>query len=292
MQSAVETLDILKTSLQKDWNYCLTTNGSLIDESILSFLGDHHFRITLSFDGYCQDIQREPGTFHPTVTTIRTILNDQNLTLETNTVCTPDTVNDVARSIRYIAELGVPEILLSFSNLHPWVTEAQEHLKQELESLRFFFLDLYKKTRKMPFQNFRPGTGSGRFVCTGGRSRMALAQDGSLWGCYMFPEFFKQVDKTERARGYCYGKFDDFIESPKESYSKITANYSRLHLDRCVSDRSICMLCPDIEACTMCPVSAAFSSRLIGKIPDWMCSVRKLIRDEKELFLDEIGRPG
>lgn len=221
---------------------------------------------------------------------IHAILNNKNLSLETNTVCTPDTVKDMVRSIRYIAELGVPEILLSFSNLHPWDTEALDHLMQKLESLRFFFRDLFKKTGEKPFQNFQPSSGSGRFVCMAGIDRMALSQDGSLWGCYMFPDFFKQIYQPKRAEGYSFGTLDDFIKNPDESYSKIAANYSRLRLDRCFSERSICMLCPEIEVCTMCPVSAAFSSGLLGKIPDWMCAQRKLIRDQRELFLDEIGR--
>ncbi len=215
-------------------------------------------------------------------------MKNKNITLETNTVCLPTTVNDVARSIQYIVELGVPEILLSFSNMHPWTKQSLSQLRTELRKLRHFFLDFHKRSGTIPFQNFRKNPTSGRFFCEAGKYRLALAQDGSLWGCYLFPEFFKQIDTQDNGRNYSFGKVDDFVNNLEEQYLKILSNYAQLRGDCFFSDQTICMLCPDVEVCTICPISAAFSSRLIGKIPEWMCSLRRIMRQERELFFNEI----
>jgi sulfatase maturation enzyme AslB (radical SAM superfamily) len=288
IKSAVETLDNLKASQKNNWRYSLTTNGCLIDSKILDYLNDHRFHLILSFDGYTQDDNRKPGSFNSIVKTIRSIQKNPNITLETNTVCIPDSVKDLARSFQLIAELGVPEILLSFSNMHPWNKRSLEKLKIELKSLRHYFLNLYERCDTIPFKNFRKTLTSGRFYCEGGKNRMALAQDGTLWGCYLFPDFFKQSDAPENAKNYSFGKVDDFLNNLEEQYPKILSNYAHLRGDRFLSDETICALCPDVEVCTICPISAAFHSGLIGKIPDWMCSLRRIIRQERNLFLNEI----
>lgn len=140
----------------------------------------------------------------------------------------------------------------------------------------------------IPLQNFRMHPETGRFFCEGGRKRMALSQDGSLWGCYLFPEFFKQGTTQNKGKNYSFGKISDSANDYEKNYPKIISNYTMLRGDRFFSDKTICALCPDVEVCCICPVSAAFSSGLMGKIPEWMCSLHRLLRQERELFLKKI----
>ena len=48
----------------------------------------------------------------------------------------------------------------------------------------------YEEYEKIPVQNFRQD-GNGIFSCSAGKDRLALSQDGMIWGCYLFSDYFK-----------------------------------------------------------------------------------------------------
>ena len=54
-------------------NFSITTNGSLINANILDFFEKNRFTITLSFDGFAQNIQRKKGSFISTMSLINKI---------------------------------------------------------------------------------------------------------------------------------------------------------------------------------------------------------------------------
>ena len=48
------------------------------------------------------------------------------------------------------------------------------------------------------------------------------------------------------------------------------------------------MLCHDLSECGVCPVDAALATSTLGKIPVWMCGVKKAFRAERERFWQEV----
>jgi hypothetical protein len=126
--------------------------------------------------------------------------------------------------------------------------------------------------------------------CPAGQRKMALSAQGTLWGCAIFPHYFMGKDETVDYQKYCFGSVETFIKNPQRIYAEKITNYASLRMDRfSIRDRS-CLECEEIEQCWICPLAAALTTGEIGKIPDWSCQGAKLLREQKQLFLDRFKR--
>ena len=117
---------------------------------------------------------------------------------------------------------------------------------------------------------------------------MALAPDGKLWGCYLFPEFFVGKQEDHMFKKYCFGELDTFIENHEKIYPDVRKHYSKLTMDRFYTDERSCIGCSDLLECSACPVDAAFASSILGKIPSWICEIKKIFRNQRKLFWKEL----
>lgn len=287
----IEVVDYIQAknrTLNKKIHYYITTNGSLINDDILQFLNQHEFSLLLSFDGFAQEISREKGDFKQIVSIIEKILKSPDIHLETNSVFTPATVGYLSKSIQFLMELGVPNINLALSKIPPWNSTSLLRLKKEVTTSKKLTLSFYKKTKYIPLSSFRKNFTKGIFTCVAGKNRMSLAPDERLWGCYLFSDYFKGKEGTQEYQKYCFGELDSFIEDHEKIYPEVLSNYSNLRMDNFYTDDSLCKKCPELEECWACPVDAAFSCSIIGKIPGWTCKIKKIFRKEKELFWKEL----
>jgi radical SAM protein with 4Fe4S-binding SPASM domain len=284
IRKTIENTQVKNRTLNKKIHYYITTNGSLINADILEFLSQHEFSLVLSFDGLAQDIFRKKGSFKLVVSVIEKILESPDIDLETNSVFTPETVGYLSKSVQFLMELGVPNINLALSKITPWNSSSLLRLKKELTTLKRFILPFYKKTKTIPLSNFRRNFRKGIFACGAGKNRMTLAPDGRLWGCHIFPEYFKGKEGAPEYNRYCFGNLDSFIDNHETIYPEVLANYANLRMDNFYTDDSLCKECSELEECRACPVDAAFASSVIGKIPSWTCEIKKIFRKERELF--------
>jgi len=275
-------------TLGKEIKFSLTTNGSLINEDILNFLSQHKFSIVLSFDGLAQDEFRRKGSFEQLIRTIKKILNEEDIVLEINSVFTPDTVRYFSDSMKSLIDLNVSNISFALSKIPEWDLPSLILLEKELESLRTFSLRYYKKTGTIPLPSMWRRYRREIFSCAAGKHRMALAPDGMLWGCYLFPEHFKGKEGTREYQRYAFGDVDAFIENHERIYTEVMTNYLNLRMDKFYTDDQTCIQCVDLKECWTCPLDAAFSTSIIGKIPGWTCKIKKIFRKEKELFWKEL----
>jgi hypothetical protein len=117
---------------------------------------------------------------------------------------------------------------------------------------------------------------------------MALAPDGTLWGCYLFADYFKGKEESQEYSKYCFGSLDSFIKNHEEIYPEVFSHYSNLFMDIFSTPEKKCFFCHDVEDCVVCPVEVAFSSSVIGKIPHWTCQIRQLLRNENHAFWEEL----
>jgi uncharacterized protein len=270
------------------FQFSFTTNGSLIKKEIIQFLEKYKFSILLSFDGLAQEIHRQKGSFTHAVSVMNELVKHPDIEVETNSVFTPESVGYLSRSVRFIHELGISNIHLAFSSTNQWDVSSLLQLEKELKNMRIYLLSSYKKTGKMPVSLFRKKVSKGIFGCYAGKDRMALTPDGKLWGCYLFFDYFKQKEDKREYGKYCYGGLDAFIENHEKIYPEILSNYKILGMNHFFTDDDFCMLCEELEDCAVCPIDAGFSGSILGKIPIWICQIRKLIRKEKNLFWEEI----
>lgn len=276
--------------LNKRVNYSITTNGILLTEKIIQFLNKHKFSVELSFDGLAQDVSRKKGSFKKIVSSIKELLNYLNINLEVNSVFTPMTVDYISESIKFIMALGVPNIHFSLSIIEPWDQACLLKLENELTKLRKIALAHYKRSGNIPVINFREDNGKGIFYCAAGKDRLAITPEGEIWGCYLFPDYFKGKEKTLEYQKLYFGTLDNFIENHEDIYPQIFSNYAQLSMDNFSTSAMKCFLCLDLENCRICPVNASFSGVSLGKIPLYACEIQKIKIKEKEIFRKEFQK--
>jgi sulfatase maturation enzyme AslB (radical SAM superfamily) len=273
--------------LQKKISYSISTNGSLLNDDILPFLNRNKFTVLLSFDGLAQDVSRKKRSFAQISFVLKNLLQCSDIELETNSVFTADTVEYLYPSMRFIVDSGVQNADISLSNHLPWDKSALSRLEKELSKIRRFLFSSYKKTGAVPVSNFLKTPRGGVFGCFAGKDRMALSPDGRLWGCCLFYDFYMNTENQDYLR-YCFGSLDSFIKNHEKVYPKILAAYADLHMKNFVTSREFCALCEAVDDCVVCPVDAAFASSIIGKISEWDCQIRRIVRKEKARFFQAL----
>ena len=160
-------------------------------------------------------------------------------------------------------------------------------MSKELDLLKKIIAPVYKKTGAVPVVNFRKNSRKGVARCSAGDSRMALSPDGKLWGCCLFPDYFKGKEKTADYHKYSFGDLDSFIANHEKIYREILPNYAELRMDNYCVSGELCLLCDDLEECWLCPIDAAFSGESIGEIPPWLCETNQVLREAKRSFWEE-----
>jgi len=278
-----------KNTSNKSIDFSISTNGSLLDEEIFGFLNQNQFYVVLSFDGLAHNISRQKGDFQSMITKIEKIRKYLHINLEINSVFTPETIGYLAESIQLILDLGIREMRFALSTIEYWNDETLKKFENELLKAVDLLISNYRETGAIPVLNFRNHTsGKGLFACSAGKERMAITPEGKLWGCYLFHDFFKGKEKTKDYSKYFFGDLDSFIDHHKTLYSEMLPNYIDLRMDNFRSEESYCFLCPDIYSCDVCPVYAAYSSGVLGKIPGWICKINKQKKKMKNYFHKKI----
>lgn len=280
----------------KDLKFSVTTNGSLLSDEILDFLHLHHFKVLLSFDGSIQESCRKPGSLVPTRELTRRLAAGAypDIQFSTNSVFTPATVRYLSASLKEIIDTGVTELQYSLARTQPWDDAALLTLEKELERFGEFLVAYYRKKGRIPLTNFRRGKPDpgkkGLFACQGGQDRMAVTPGEQVWGCFFFHEYLKDSEGSDDFNTYSFGKLDDFIKNHHTTYPGIMVNYGALRQDCFFSGDRHCFLCREVNSCSTCPVSAAYATSFIGKVPLWICNLGKTMRKGKEKFSKEIEK--
>ncbi len=288
IRQAVDFIQFKNKTFNKQLQYNITTNGSLIDDGILEFLNQNAFSVWLSFDGDAQDISRKKGSHRQIVSVMEKLLESSNIDFVTNSVFTQETVGHLSRSIRSLLEFGVPDIHLALNTIPSWSESSLQQLREELLAVSELILPYYERTKTFALSFFRKDVEKSVFSCTAGDDRMALAPDGKLWGCYLFPELFKGREGNPEFNKYCFGQLDSFSKNHEKIYPEVRENYSELHMDNFHTDNCSCHDCSDLLECSACPVDAALSTSILGKIPIWACEIKKIFRNRKKLFWEEL----
>jgi uncharacterized protein len=279
---------ILRKKLNNKIRFALTTNGILVNNEMLEFFNRHKFSLLLSFDGPAQDLCRGKGSFTKVFSVLKKILAYPDLDIDTNSVFTPETVHLLSESVEFIVGLGIKQAQLSISTISKWDRDSIIKLATELGKIKKFLVSFYKKNGFIPVDIFAGQPRKGIFGCNGGMSRMTVAADGKLWGCYLFSDYFKGKEGTKGYHKYCFGDSDYFISNQKKFYSRILANYRKLRMDYFCTPEKFCTMCDELEECHICPVDAALSGAVIGNIPDHLCRVNRVLRKVGEELRQEL----
>lgn len=287
IKNIVASLQEKNRAQDKKIHYTISTNGSLIDEYILEFFAEYNISPLISFDGLAQDITRKKGTFGPITGLIEKILA-VDMEFLVNSVFTPETVSYLSESMQFLMQMGVKKIDLSLSTVTSWNDSAIERLQGELSRLRQLLLSFFNRTSAIPVTKFSAGPKKGVFICVAGRDRMTLAPDGKLWGCHVFPLYFRGKENSREYHKYCFGNLEFFMENQERVYPQILMNHNDLRMDCFCTQKRYCLFCDEMEECGICPIYAALSSGIIRMIPSWICEIKKIFRQEKLKFWKEL----
>lgn len=237
-----------------------------------------------------QEALRKKGSFKKTVSIIEELLNYPNIDIEVNSVFTPTTVDYLSESIKFIMDLSVPSTNFSFSIIKPWNQASLLKLEKEMMKLVKILVSNFKRKGNIPVVNFREESGTGIFFCAAGKDRLAITPDEEIWGCFLFPDYFKGKEHSPEYQKLYFGPLDNFIENHKNIYPRILSNYARLSMDNFSSSHLGCFLCPELENCAVCPINASFSGNHLGEIPSYLCKIQKIKIKGKEKFRREIQK--
>lgn len=290
IKKTVSFLNQKNTEIKKKAIYTITTNGSLVTRETIDFFNKNKFSVELSFDGLVQDIQRKKGSSEKIIACIHELLNYSDIDLEINSVFTPQTVDYLSESIKYIMDLGVRNINFSLSIVESWDQMSLLKLESELTKLRKIVLAYYKQKRNIPVLNYREDPAKGIFYCAAGKDRLAITPEGEVWGCFLFPDYFKGRENSSEYQKFYFGILDDFIKNHQDIYPRISPNYAQLSMDNFYTPKMKCFLCSELENCAVCPINASFSGNPLGKIPSYVCEIQKIKIREKEKFVKELHK--
>ncbi|MGE5340107.1 MAG: radical SAM protein [Candidatus Omnitrophota bacterium] len=271
---------------QTRWSYSLTTNGSLMTDDVLRFFNDYQFRVSLSFDGLTQDMQRKNKSADPLRRLIQRIPEFDGITFAIFSVITPQTVPLLVESVSAIIRTGASEISLFISITQPWSQTQLDELKTEFQKLTDYLVSFYKQTGSIPVVNYRskPRDPSLKFGCVGGRNQMAISSDERVWGCAVYYDYLKDKEGSDDYESYFFGYLDEFKTNYPTVYPRILANYSALRQDCFFSEKDFCYLCEEVTNCITCPVNSAYVTSMIGKNPPYICDINRIKLAEIKRF--------
>ena len=274
----VEYIEKKNKNRTNNFNYYVTTNGSLITPEMLDFFEKNRFNLTLSFDAFNQDNTRKDGTFESLLKIIENKSQSTDLSFATNTVFTPSTVDYLSESLQFIIGRGVSELLVSLAANLPWDEDSLERLTAQYDQLVDFLIEHYKKTGNIPIREFQTPPGSEKaekptdvFRCLAGARRVSISPEGEVLGCYLFHDYLKTRKDHEDFNRFSFGKLDNFINNHETIYPKVIVNYLELQQDNFYTDKQDCFLCPDVDRCRTCPVMAAYITSSVGEIHTLLC---------------------
>ncbi len=277
--------------------YSISTNGTLLCDSVASFLENNRFDTQLSFDGIAevQDL-RAKGTFAALDRLLERLrerhprLFLENLTISVTLI--PPAIPFLVDSVRYLIEKDCRRIAVEPPiTSHPaWNDRCAEELDRQFSCMCEMSLDHYRRTNGVPVLLFRgdePTTGR-RFrrssMCGVMRGRTpAVDVDGQVYGCALLASSFQNLESPllrrlhrvmkisaigdprfeERYRQYLVGtRREEVLNRKEEKYS----SYGR------------CGDCPSFDECSICPVSIGHipGNNDPARVPDFACVFNRI----------------
>ncbi|HVO76775.1 MAG TPA: radical SAM protein [Candidatus Bathyarchaeia archaeon] len=308
LRRAVEYVEANRPA-EKQVNYGITTNGTLLSQDTASFLENHLFDVQLSFDGVAdaQD-RRAPGTF-ALLDSLLDRLRDAHADFFRHNVTvgitiTPSTIVHLPVSVDYFLGKGAEKISVSPSLVWDpaWRTERIAELDAAFARVFDSSMRHLRTASKVPVLAFRNHGASmcheeGRPMCGIVQGHgMAVDVDGHAYGCATIAGSYQRVaspfmrDTLESMR---MGSIHDHAFA--ERYASFPEAARRAGMfdrkERKYSAYRRCAECDAFTACSVCPVC-------IGSMPgntdpdrmnDFCCAVSLASLKYREHFPRERG---
>jgi len=201
-----------------NYQFKMTTNGTLLDMDFLDFSKRENVLISLSHDGVQaahdkhRTINHNEGTFNLLSEKIDMLLSSQPYSFAMM-VINPDTAKLFMESVEYLYNKGFRYIMCTVNYLANWTDKTMHILKNEYKKLSKFYFKKMKQEEKLylsPFDvkiisHVRRDT----FCyerCELGKRQVSISPDGCIYPCIQFVNDEK----------YCIGDVNRGIDSKKQ----------------------------------------------------------------------------
>jgi sulfatase maturation enzyme AslB (radical SAM superfamily) len=258
----------------KEIEYGISTNGTLMDREIASFLSKYRFDTQLSFDGLpeAQDF-RGRGTFETLDQLLDKLREDYSRfycqNLKVVITLSPLTIRHLSGSIDYLISKGILDISISpvITNPAGWNDNLIEALDSQFRLILASSIHHYEETGRIPVNLFRD-----RYLdsqCTSDNKSMCgvpyghglvVDADGQTYGCPVFAGSYQEFNSPFMLK--CFEELRmGKINHPEfpELFSRFPLAAHRLgifhHKDSKYSSYGLCDDCEYYSQCSVCPAS-------------------------------------
>ena len=283
---------------QKQWEksntsprFSVTTNGTLLDREKIEYCRDSNVHLMLSVDGIEQahEIGRGKGSFQKVQDVMYIIKEYPELSLSTVSVVTPMNVKYLSESVRFLVEQGVDRLLLTFQLDEGWNPDELRAFREEYEKAYTYLILNKRKGGKAEFDEYGPPDPlKSVFQCSAGDGVIVVTPEGELYSCLeLIPWSRKAVEMNtiDHFAGLSLGHITDLgskkVEKRREAIrtdERLIGQYFR-H-----TTKEQCGNCDYIELCGVCPVAGMIYSDDPCFVPDWICSIKKIVIDVASKF--------
>ncbi len=177
----------------KNVGYSLTTNGTLLNDNIISFAKDR-MKFLLSIDGdeethnkHRKTISGE-GSFHLIINNIEKLKQSQRW-LGSRITVYPDTVKNLKYNISYLFDLGINQFIVGPSFGAPWSRDSLNLLEEQLKALACFYAKMKKENASIRIrfldEPINKNSNNNIFGCQAARNGISISSDGFFYPCSM-----------------------------------------------------------------------------------------------------------
>lgn len=256
--------------------YGFTTNGTLLGRDLFEFLSRFRGRLNVSLDGPPEVHSGGRGPLSwPDLGSIGEFARENSRwEVRINTVVTPQNVKHLSRSLRFLYDLNLGRIHLSYQYEADWQEAHYQVLCREFDRLAGWVIEVYGRRRKMALDALkRTIPGRRPFACNAGRDMFAVTPDGSVYGCFsLAPLAQKAAELNGRLR---LGAVDELRGPWQESLGKRASPFRGS--DYRTAART-CNACDSLLMCTVCPGTGLLAYGDPSIVPESVCRISRIRR--------------
>ena len=289
-------------------DFAIVTNGSLLDDGVLELFARHHFRVDVSFDG-CREAQafRDAGSFELVLENLRRLIDLHGrglLELRVAMTLTLDNLPYLARSVKFLTDLGAPTILIEGDGFGPWREGAEKLLEEQVEEvvqamqLRLAaglpvpvrrLAPLPSMERPRSTQSVLSRLASGECGC-GAEGASVIDADGSVWACPLFiPDLGKVA--SGRLKDPDAFRLGAWTATEEPNPAQLAARAQELKKEPILGPKrerwsrfGTCSTCRFVADCTACPAASHLPDvrKTPQEVPPLLCAINMAFLARRE----------
>ncbi|MBN2414593.1 radical SAM protein [bacterium] len=271
--------------------YFVTSNGTLIDRTMLDYCVTSNIQIALSIDGNRQAHATGRGeeSFTRVMETIRLYDAHPDYPLQTVSVITPHNVECLSASVEFLFRQQVDTLTLTFQYESEWNQGELELLQQEYRKAFYFLMRKKSEGYNIEFNELKPvSIYKPVFKCTPGHDGVICTPGGDMYGCVAHVPWSRiawRNNTLHRYEALCLGHIDRLslavLNKRKEEIyeNQWLCNQYLRH-----TPETACRDCAYVFRCGVCPVISMAESDDQCLVNSWVCAINRMLYDLSDEF--------